>query len=232
MGALQDRVDLSQKVFGENLVDYYRNNTLHMYDKYSKSDDMVETIDKKDIQMGGFYHLYYMDDSNWMKYSPIFCADYRKFDNLIVILGVNFNFIPLELRSAIFDKYIVEDDFKTNKLLAVNFKGIYEALIRYGFEYSIVEYNVAQIKMIHRINLEYLPRFLYSSHPKNTYDPRKLMEIWTKKLETKQKRHQEMIQTLLADFYDISSDISGKYEALGDHITRLQKNFEKYGRPQ
>jgi len=231
MGALQDRVKLSEKVFGENLVDYYRNNTLHLYEKYKASDDMVQSINKVDIQMGGFYHLHYMDDSNWMKYSPIFCADYRKMGNIIVILGVNFNFMPIELRSAIFDKYIIEKDFEDNRLLAVNFKGIYEALIRYGFEYAIVEYNVAQIVQIHRINLEYLPRFLYSSHPRNTYDPRKLMEIWTKKLETKQKRHQEMTKTMLADFYDISGEISEKYDVLTDHISRLQRNFEKYGRP-
>lgn len=231
MGALEDRVKLSQKVFGTDLVDYYQKNTHHMYEKYNGSDEMVQSIDKVDIQMGGFYHLYYMDDSNWMKYSPIFCADYRKIGNIIVILGVNFNFIPLELRSAIFDKYIIEKDFENNQLLKVDFKGVYGALIRYGFEYAIVEYNVAQIKQIHRINLEYLPRFLYSSYPRNTYDPRKLMDIWTKKLSTKQQRHQEMIKTMLEDFYDISGDISEKYDALSDHVSRLQRNFEKYGRP-
>jgi len=230
MGALEERVKLSMAVFGKDIVDYYKKNTLHMYDKYSKSDDMVEAINKQDIQVGCFYNIFYLDDSNWMKYSPIFCADYRKIGNIIVILGVNFNFIPLELRSAIFDKYIVEDDFEKNKTLKVDFQGVYGALIRYGFEYSIVEYNVAQVKMVHRINLEYLPRFLYSSHPKNTYDPRKLMDIWTKKIETKQQRHKEMTQTLLADFYDIKSEVSEKYDALGDHISRLQKNFEKYGK--
>ena len=76
---------------GTDLVDYYRNNTLFMYDKYSKSESDCEAISKEDIREGGFYFLYYMDDSNWMRYSPIFCCDWRKFSNMIVILGVNFN---------------------------------------------------------------------------------------------------------------------------------------------
>lgn len=231
MGALEERVKLSKLVHGKNLVDYYRNNTLELYEKYKKSDDMVEAINKRDIQVGAFYHLHYLDDSNWMKYSPIFCVDHRVFNNLIIIMGVNFNFIPLELRSALLDPYILEKDFEGNRVLAVDFKGMYSALIRYGFEYSIVEYNVAQIKLVHRINLDFLPRFLYSSHPRNKYDPVKLMDIWKKKIEGKQQRHQEIIQSMLSDFYDISSEISDKYVALESHVKRLQRNFEKYGRP-
>ena len=44
MGALQERIDLNQMVFGTDIVDFYKNNTLFMYEKYSKSDDMCEAI--------------------------------------------------------------------------------------------------------------------------------------------------------------------------------------------
>jgi hypothetical protein len=230
MSSLKERVKLSRLVFGTDIVDYYRNNTLYMYDKYSKTDDDCKAIAKEDIQIGGFYHLHYLDDSNWMRWSPIFCCDYRKFSNMIVILGVNFNFIPLELRDDIFDKFITEKNFAANDVLEVNFKGMYTELLKYGFEYSIQEYNVAQIQLVHRISLELLPRFLYSSYPKNTYDPKKLLEIWETKLETKDQRHKEIITSILSDFYKVREEISEKYDALRGHIERLRTSYEKYGK--
>lgn len=231
MGHLLDRIKISQKAFGHDIVEYYTNNTLFMYDKYQKSDDMCKSIPVQDIFPGGFYFIQYLDDSNWMRWSPIFCCDYRKFSNMIVILGVNFNFIPLEIRSTIFDKFITEKDFEKNSLLEVNFKGMYAELLKYGFEYSVVEYNVPQIKFAHRINLELLPRFLYSSFPKNKYDPRKLYQMWGKKLETREQRHSEIITSVLSDFYEVDKEISDKYTALKDHIDRLQKSYMKYGKP-
>lgn len=228
MGPLQDRVNLSMKVYGKDIVDFYKNNTLYMVDKYTKSDDMCTSISVRDIIPGRFYFLHYEDPSNWMRYSPIFVVDYRKINDLVIILGVNFNFIPLEVRSSFFDKFISEQDFQNNYPLKVDFKGVYTELLRLGFEYSIVEYNAIQIKLVHQINLELLPRFFYSSHPKNTYDPNKLMEIWTKKIETKEKRHQEITLSLLSEFYDVNGEIDSKYQVLRDHIKRLQDSFNKF----
>jgi hypothetical protein len=228
MGSLNERVKLNQLVYGGDLVSFYKENTLFMYDKYSKSDDMCEAISISDIFTGRFYFLHYHDSSNWMRYSPIFCVDYRKFDDKVVILGLNFNFIPLEIRSAIFDKFISEQDFDNNSDLKVDFKGVYTELMRYGFEYTVVEYNAAQIQLVHRIHLELLPRFLYSSHPKNKYDPNKLVEIWTAKLKNREKRHQEMTLAILSDFYDINNEISEKYDALKKHIQRVQNSLNKF----
>ncbi len=230
MGSLGEKVKISMKSFGGNLIDYYKNNSIFMLDKYSKTDDLCHAISVVDISPGGFYHFHYLDDSNWMKYSPVFVVDFRKLKGLTIVMAVNFNFIPLEIRSRIFDKYMTEKDFEKNSFLVVDFKGMYTELIRIGFEYALVEYNTSQIKLVHRISLDLLPRFLYSSYPKNKYDPNKLMEIWTAKLKTKEKRHQEMTTALLDDFYNISEDISEDYDALRDHIERVKKSFEKFGR--
>ncbi len=229
MGPLGERVKISTKVFGPNLVDYYKNNSLFMLDKYSKSDEMCQSVSVSDIFPGGFYHFHYLDDSNWMVYSPVFVIDFKKLNGMLIVIAVNFNFIPLEIRSKIFDKYITEKDFSKNSFLEVDFKGMYIELIRIGFEYSIVEYNASQVKLVHRIHLELLPRFLYSSHPKNKYDPNKLMEIWTAKLKNKEQRHQEMTTALLDDFYKIDEEISERYDVLKDHIDRIRKSFQKYG---
>ncbi len=228
MGALQERLNLSQKVFGSDIVDYFKNNSIYMVDKYSKSDDMCEAIPLTNISMGRFYFFHYEDSSNWMRYSPVFTIENKDLKGLKIILALNFNFIPLEIRSKIFDRYISEEMFEKNSSLAVDFKGIYTELIKYGFEYGIVEYNAIQLKLVHRINLELLPRFLYSSHPKNKYDPQKLVEIWKAKLSNREKRHQELITSTLMDFYDAESLINDRYDALFGHIKRLQESFDRF----
>jgi hypothetical protein len=228
MGALQDRIDLNQKVFGKNIIDFYKNNVIYMVDKYSKSDDMCTAISVTDISPGRFYFFHYEDPSNWIKYSPVFVVDYKQIRDMFIILAVNFNFIPLEIRSGIFDKFILEKNFIDDDALEVDFQGVYRELVRFGFEYSILEYNAIQLKLVHQINLELLARFLYSSHPKNTYDPNKLMEIWTKKIETRKERHEEMMTSVLSEFYEVDGIISQKYEALESHIKRLQNSLNRF----
>jgi hypothetical protein len=163
-----------------------------------------------------------------MRYSPIFVVETKQLKDMKIIMSLNFNFIPIEIRGRIFDEFISEKMFESNSKLEVDFKGIYTELLKYGFEYSLVEYNAVQIKLVHKINLELLPRFLYSSHPKNKYDPNKLMQIWTKKLETRKERHQEIIASTLLDFYEAQSLISEKYDVLFGHIQRLQNSLDKF----
>ena len=190
---------------------------------------MVKSISVSDMQLGGFYFIHYRDDSNWMKWSPIFTVDFKKFSNLNILFGLNFNFIPLEVRVSIFDKYISEKDFEKNKLLNVNYQGVYKELIKYGFEYSIVEYNLNQINYVHKIGMEMVPRFLYSQHPKNIYDPKKLYQIWKSKISTKIERDKEINKMLISDFFKMTDDILKNYNQLESHIDRIQKSYEKYG---
>ena len=105
---------------------------------------------------------------------------------------------------------MIKDNFEKDMLLPVSYEGVYQELIKYGFEYSIVEYNLAQIEVVHKICMNLVPRFLYSQHPKNKYDPKKLYEIWSAKIEDKGKRHREMYNSLIEDFYNVSDDIMEK----------------------
>jgi len=229
MGALQVKVDLSLLVYGNGVADNFKNNSLYFYDKYQKSDKEITSINVKDINLGGFYFLHYLDDSNWMRWSPIFACDYRKFSNQVILSGVNFNFIPLEVRVSIFDKFITEEDFEKDTLLKVDYAGVYRELLKYGFEYAITEYNLIQVKFVHKISMNMVPRFLYSQHPQNKYDPNKLVQIWNAKLDSEDKRHKEMMSSLLSDFYDVNGEIKDKYKKLKEHIQRLQNSAEKYG---
>ena len=229
MNPLEERVRLSLLVYGNGIEENFRNNSFFFAEKYSKSDNMVTAKSTVDIQPGGFYFFHYLDDSNWMKYSSVFVVEQRNFGNQIIVMAVNLNFIPLQIRPLIFDKYIIEDNFEKDTFLKVDYVGMYKELVKLGFEYALMEYNAIQIKLVHKIHMEILPRFLYSQHPKAIYDPNKLMQIWEKKLETKSERNQEMMKSMIDEFYDIDKDISEKYKVMKGHIERIQKSLKKYG---
>ena len=120
---------------------------------YSKSTPDILNVKVQDIFPGGFYFFHYQDSSYWMKWAPVFVADYKKFSNKIIIFALNFNMIPLEVRVLIFDKYITEtatasDNFilplKKNRFIktdryywtsanpektkTTNFQGLYRAI--------------------------------------------------------------------------------------------------------
>ena len=232
MAELIERVKLSLLAYGDGIPDNFKNNSMFFYDKYQKSDKNVLSININEIHPGGFYFFTYLDDSNWMKYSPVFVADYKKLNNQIIIYAVNFNFIPIEIRTMIFDKYITVDDFDKNNYLKVDFQGMYFEIRKLGFEYALMEFNAVQLLRVHRIHLELLPRFLYSQHPINIYDPNKLYQIWSAKIANRDARHNELAASILSDFYDINKEISEKYDVLGSHIKRLQTSMKKYGTPK
>ena len=230
MGELLERVKLSNLVNGDGVADAYKNNSLYFYQKYQRSDQEVQAVSLSAIQSGRFYFLHYLDDSNWMKYSPVFVISVKKFENLQIVMAINFNFVPLEVRTSVFDNVIIDENFEKDLPLKVDYNGVYQKLKGYGFEYSIVEYNLMQIKLCHKIEMNAIPRFLYAGHPKNKYDAKKLYDIWKVKLKTQNQRDAEMSKALITDFFEASDEISKNYDILRGHIQRLQSSLEIYGR--
>ena len=57
----------------------------------------------------------------------------------------------------------------------------------------------------------------------------KILGIWQVKLKDKDKRHQEIMNASMDDFYDVRGEISEKYVVLKKHIQRIQTNQKKYG---
>jgi hypothetical protein len=230
MGLLLERVKLSNLVNGDGIADNYKKNSLYFYEKYMKSDDEVMSIPLSKIEAGRFYFFHYLDDSNWMKFSPVFVISLKSFENLKIVFAVNLNFVPLEVRTSVYDEVMVEQNFEKNTSLKVDLNGAYQSLRKYGFEYSICEYNLAQIKLCHVIEMNSIPRFLYSGHPKNKYDARKLYGIWKAKILDKNKRDAEMSQLIMKDFIDMSEEVTNKYDVLKKHIESVQRSIQKYGR--
>jgi hypothetical protein len=105
---------------------------------------------------------------------------------------------------------------------------LYDELRKQGFEYSIMEFDAIRINMAHLIHLDLLPRFIIAGHPKNVYDPKKLVSIAKAKAAKSNLRHAEMMNSSINEFYKISKEIPEKYVALRKHILRLQANAVKY----
>ena len=230
MGELAERTRLSLLVHGNGIPDNFKNNSIFLYEKYQQTDDLVKNIPIKNVKPGSFYFFHYKDDYNWMKWAPVFVASYKKFSNKIILFCVNFNFIPLELRVALFDKFITEEDFTKDRALKVDYNGMYEELKKLGFEYALMEFNSIQLVLVHRISLEILPRFFFSQHPKNKYDPKKLLTIWESKISSKEERHQELMLSNISEWYDINKELNDKYDALYNHVKRIRNSQIKYGR--
>lgn len=229
MADLLERIKLNNLVYGKDIFDNFKNNSLYFYDKYQKSDDLVTSIPFGKITFGSFYFFHYQDESNWMGYAPVFTVEFKKFNNLIVVIALNLNFIPLEVRSLIFDPFILPEDFEKDRDLKVDYEGIYNELKKYGYEWALMEFNLSQMVSVHRINMSQVPRFLYSQHPINKYDPKKLWEIWKAKLGKRKERDQELSKVVLDEFYDLSKDITDNFDQLKGRIQRIQRNLQKFG---
>jgi len=224
MGALNDRIEAEAK---KDIPKYYKDNTNKMYNLYMKPDELVKPINVSKISGGRFFFFIYHDISNWMQYSPVLFVDYKKFDDKLIGYAINFNFIPLEIRSGMIDE-ILEDLEDDNQLYWLTFEKAYKMLLKVGYEYALVEYDIKRLERVYKIDLDILPEFLYSSYPTNKYDPKKLYSIWLKKLETRELRHQEIIKTTVSELFDITEEISKSYEALLGHIQRLQRSIKRF----
>lgn len=229
MGILSEKVKLSLLVNGDGLVDNFKNNSMYFSGLYNDSIEEFKQIGNDKIYPGKFYFLHYLDESNWMRYSPIFLADYKVYSNKTILFGVNMNFIPLEIRVMLFDRFITDKDIEKDNFLEVDLQGIYDELRKLGFEYALVEYDMKRVKLTHQVSLTLLPRFLYHQHPETKYNPNKLMEIWEAKIKKREQRHQEMTLSLIDDFFNVNKDISDKYDALKGKINRMRRNSRKYG---
>lgn len=230
MGILRDKLQELTKV---GIPKFFKDNSLSYYQLYKSPDnDKVIPCGISDIHNGGIYFLYYKDESNWMQLSPILCADVR---DKRIVFGANLNFLPLEIRLELFDDMVIELDNNNKQSEGfppfhfLNFEKVYKKLIRLGFEYAIVEYDLTRIIQVFKIKYGELPNWIYSQHPKNIYDPIKLYSIWSSKLENRPERHKELINKLVEDFYNVTDELIDNSTTLKGHFQRLQRNQEKFG---
>lgn len=230
MGVLRSKI---QELTKNGVPTFFKENCMTYYNLYKSPDmDIVKPSPISNMYNGGIYFIYYKDESNWMKLSPILCADIR---DKRIIFGINLNFLPLEIRMDLFDGIVsnLEDNNNQSNGMTpfhfLNFETAYKLLLRRGFEYAIVEYDMSRIVQVFEIKYENLPTWIYSQHPKNIYDPIKLYQIWSVKLKDRPERHKDLINKLVEDFYNVTDELIDNSTALKGHFKRLQRNQEKFG---
>lgn len=221
MGELLERSKIARLVWND-----YAENSDYFAEKYTKSDDEVTSIPISKIEMGAFYFIHYKDSSNWMQYSPVFAVSHKKVGNILILHAINLNFIPIDLRVEFFDKFMDERNFDKDLPIKVDFKRTYDELMKVEMEYTLMEYVLNNVVLVHKINMGSLPKFLYSGHPKNKYDPKKLYEIQSAKRKDRMKRHQEMTKLMMSDLIEVEQEISEKFDVLKNHIQRVRNNIK------
>lgn len=224
MGKLYDIVQ--DKIKEKGKVNLFKENSTKFFNLYQKPDgELVRGVPMDSLIEGRFYFIIYKDDSNWMKFAPIFFIDHAIYKSIKIFYGVNLNFLPLEIRVNAFDN--VYDPNKPDCFRGINFEKAYKLLLKFGFEYGINEFDSRRIQRIYEIDMSNLADFIMSGYPANKYDPKKLYDIWEKKLETKEARHQAFIQATLQTFYDTENAV-GEPDVLKDRIKRIQAGTKKY----
>lgn len=225
MGYLIEKTSLKLLLNGNGLVENFHNNSAELVTLYGKSTKDVLNVPIKNILPGGFYHLISTNESNWMRNAPVFIVEYKKIFDKIIFLGINLNFIPLEVRVLFFDKFITEKDFEKDNFIKSSYEGVYNELRSIGFEYSLMEFDASKIILAHKISMYMVPKFLISQHPTNKYDPKKLLEIWNAKISKNKERDNEMKKLIIEDLYNVNKEIDQKYEMLRNHILRVRRNL-------
>lgn len=225
MGIINNKIKFNSN---NDIASYYKANTLKFYNYYKEPKDGIRIIPVSEIKEGSFYFLMYSDESNWMRYAPVFLVDWKKFDDMIITYAINFNFLPLEIRSGFFDKYITTLE-EEPRFLRLTFESAYRELLRVGYEYSLMEFSAKRINKVYEIPIGMLPEFLYSGWPSNIYDPNKLYQIWYTKLAKQEERHKAIISTNVDEYFKVIADIGLEFGELSNHVKRLQRNENKFG---
>lgn len=236
MGYIQKKIDESLKKKG--IVELFTDNQKYLYngnsDGVSLIPGLIDGISLKDIQFGRFHFFVYLElpdlplsrQSKWMAFSPVFVIDTKEFSNLIILRAINLNFLPLKFRIGFFDKFINENTVNNNTPIRAEYDVVYNELKQIGFEWTIMEFNLKNIMNVYRINMAIVDKFLHTNHPQVIYDENKLVSIWSAKIKNQEKRHKEITQALMSDFFDISGEIDEKYQMLKNHISRLQRGMK------
>lgn len=216
MSKFIDNYNTSLTLHGDGLVDNYRNNTMFFYNQYMKSSNDILSIKMEQMHIGYFYFIHYRidDKKTFIQYSPILVVDFRKVNDLVIVFAINFNIIPLDMRHHIVDDLVDDNIINSNYRINITYELAYKILLKYGFEYAIVEYNPLDIVKVHKISTNILPRFICSGHPKVYYDHRKLYNIWKNALKTREKRYNENKNKLVSELEFVKNQMNSGYDKL------------------
>jgi len=235
---LKDTIKIQHIAEGGNM---YKTNadyiTSHIND--SRSTDIVP-VSLASVEKGKFYFMFYDlagKSSKMEKFNPVFIIDWVDQDNTRYMYGVSINFIPVSIRTVFFNSLcnFNIDTLEKNatksveKQLAfenIDFANIYKLLYSIGFEWSIRRFDCKLINKISEISSNILPIFLTMSTAQLTgVDDGKLIEIWNKKINEQELRHNQLIKEILGDYTAMEKELTSAYKSVDTRNTNLEKSL-------
>jgi hypothetical protein len=205
----------SLKVYKKKYVDYFNHSM--KYISAMIRDNKNATVPGS-MKKGEFYFIIYdskkINKSSKMEQNvPMLLIDYKENIDSRVLYILNMNFIPLNIKEAIFANL-----FNNYDPGSVDYASIYTFLLRYGAEYAIREIRVELLEKIYHIDLnESIYLITANTKALTGVDEKKLSDIWVAKLKS------DSLDSRLGELKD-----KADYEKIIEELKQTFKELDKY----
>lgn len=205
----------SLKVYKKKYQDYFNHSMKYIASMIRENKN---SIGLSNLKKGEFYFIIYdskkINKSSKMEQNvPMLLVDYKENIDSRVLYILNMNFIPLNIKEAIFANLF--NDYNPGD---VNYKNIYTFLLRYGAEYAIREIRVELLEKIYHVDIND-SIYLITANTKalTGVDEQKLSEIWISKLKN------DSLDERLGELKDKSD-----YMKIIEELKQTFKDLDKY----
>lgn len=235
----KDTIREQHKLEGGNL---YRTNYEYVTNNINDSrSNVIVPVNLSSIEKGKFYFMLYDlqgKSSKMEKFNPLFVIDWNDENNTRYLYAVSINFIPVSIRTVFFNSLcnFNLDTIEDNKKLTVekqesfdniNFATIYKLLYSIGFEWSIRKFDCKLINKIYGVSTEILPIYITMSTAQMTgVDDGKIIDIWHKKIQEQEQRHNRMIKELVGDYEKMNKELTNAYKSVDVRNDNLEKSLQ------
>jgi len=198
------KIGILELLYGTGITARMETSTLWLSEKLKSADILFYPA--SEILIGKFYFMFYaMKEKNPLEnIAAVMIIGKQKFDT-DVYYGLNFNYLPIELRERFFNELFkglntkfYNDESKNNVLseapLDITFSGVYNILKGIGFEWAIREILPIAIEECYVISFQELNKFCNINLQQLTgMTDEALAEIAMKKFKNQSKREQDLI---------------------------------------
>ena len=218
----------------------YRNeSTKWLFGKIKQPDANFMKVGLNNLKVGSFYFMQYdlkkiNKSSKVEQFVPMLVVDYKPSIDSKVIWVLNMNFLPTNVKEALFsnitDNYSDIFDKNTNVNswsqeipLVINYKKMWDILLPYGFEYAIREIRVDLINSLWSVsskNLHILTTV--NTQILTGVDEGKLQEIWATKLKNESLGNRvDELKTIKTNYYNILEELADKFKNLNKYLNEI-----------
>lgn len=219
----------------------YKTNGARITDGLNGGSDEIVPINLVNIEKGKFYFIFYDlsgKSTKMEKFNPLLIIDWNDQDSTRYIYGVSINFIPVSIRTVFFNSLCnfniktleYNSKLETEKqypLENINFANIYKLLYSIGFEWSIRKFDAKLVNKVYSISTNILPTFLTMATSQLTgVDDSKLVDIWNKKIQEQEARHNKLLKEILGDYKNMEKELTSAYKSVDTKNTNLEKSLQ------